>query len=81
MELRDTINWMTSDDYKNRMKAEYHQLMIRIRGLTIVLDKLHSNQLDFIPASSATLLSSQLQVMRSYALHLEERALAEGITL
>ena len=33
MELKDTIELMTSEDYKERFKAEYLQLKIRIEGL------------------------------------------------
>ena len=29
MTLQDTINLMTSDDYKDRFKAEYQQLDVR----------------------------------------------------
>lgn len=34
MELKDTIDLMTSEDYKDRFKAEYYQTKIRY-------DKLH----------------------------------------
>lgn len=30
MELKETVEWMNSDDFKDRMKAEYAQLCIRI---------------------------------------------------
>lgn len=33
MELKDTIELMTSKDYKERFKAEYLQLKIRVEGL------------------------------------------------
>ena len=33
MELKDTIDLMTSDDYKDRFKAEYYQTKIRYNKL------------------------------------------------
>ena len=33
MELKDTIEMMTSNDYKERFKAEYHQTKIRYEKL------------------------------------------------
>ena len=33
MDLKDTVNLMMSDDYKERFKAEYHQLKCRLEKL------------------------------------------------
>ena len=33
MELKDTIDLMRSEDYKERFTAEYHQLIIRYKKL------------------------------------------------
>lgn len=33
MELKDTVKGMMSDDYKERMAAEYHQTKIRYEKL------------------------------------------------
>ena len=38
MELKDTIDLMISSDYKDRFKAEYYQVKIRVEKL----DKLFS---------------------------------------
>ena len=38
MELKDTIELMQSEDYKERFKAEYHQLRIRFEKLKAKLD-------------------------------------------
>ena len=32
MQLKDTIEMMTSEDFKERFKAEYYQLLIRLDG-------------------------------------------------
>ena len=39
MTLNDTVELMTSEDYKERFKAEYLQLKIRVEGLRKVLIK------------------------------------------
>lgn len=33
MELKDTVEMMTSSDYKERFKAEYYQLKLRYNKL------------------------------------------------
>ena len=38
MELKDTISLMQSADYKERFKAEYHQLVIRYKKLKAMLE-------------------------------------------
>lgn len=39
MELLNTIDMITSDDYKERFKAEYFQVLIRYKKLQNMLDK------------------------------------------
>ena len=81
MELKDTITEMLSEDYKERYKAEYHQLSIRRKKLSDMLDKWAEDKLDFIPTCSFTLLTAQLSVMSAYLMILKERAHIEGIDL
>ena len=38
-ELRDTIEMMNSEDYKERFKAKYYQVVIRYQKLKSMLDK------------------------------------------
>ena len=52
MELKDTIELMTSEDYKERFKAEYLQLKIRVEGLRKMLIKWDADKLDFTPVMS-----------------------------
>lgn len=41
MELKDTVQMMESVDYKERFKAEYLQLKIRINGLRNIKQELY----------------------------------------
>ena len=81
MELKDTIEMMGSEDYKERFKAEYLQLKIRMTGLSNMLKKYKAGTLTFKPSCSYDLLSGQLKSMGLYATYLEERADIEGINL
>ena len=81
MELLDTVELMVSDDYKNRMKAEYLQTKIRYDKLHKMIVKYESNTLDFEPSCSLELLKKQASAMRKYLYYLERRAEIEGIEL
>lgn len=81
MELKDTIEMMQSSDYKERFKAEYEQLRIRINGLEKMLEKYKKGTLNFTPSCSYDLLNGQLKSMKLYSSYLEERAEIEKIQL
>ena len=81
MELLDTVELMVSDDYKNRMKAEYLQTKIRYDKLHKMIVKYESNTLDFEPSCSLDLLKKQASAMGKYLYYLECRAEIEGIEL
>lgn len=81
LELKDTIPMMESADYKERFKAEYYQLGIRIGKLSNMLSKWAAGELDFQPTCSYDLLEAQLNSMKLYYHFLAERAKLEGITL
>lgn len=81
MELKDTVKFMQSEDFKERFKAEYYQLKIRINGLDAMLYKMENGDLPFIPKCSYGVLRTQYQIMRSYQAILEERARIENIEL
>ena len=81
MELKETVDLMNSSDYKERFKAEYLQLEIRINGLRNMLKKYKAGTLPFTPSCSYDLLNGQLKAMELYATYLEERAEIEGIDL
>ena len=81
MELKDTVEMMESADYKERFKAEYLQLEIRVNGLRNMLKKYKDGTLSFKPSCSYDLLNGQLKAMELYATYLDERAEIEGINL
>lgn len=81
MELKDTIEMMWSEDYKERFKAEYLQLKIRINGLRNMLKKYKASTLTFKPSCSYDLLNGQLKAMEMYAQYLKARAEIENIEL
>ena len=81
MKLQDTIEMMTSADYKERFKAEYYQLKIRICKLENSLLKYELGELPFKPNCSYDLLNGQLKAMRLYQSYLIERAEIENIEI
>ena len=81
MELKETIEMMTSADYKERFKAEYYQLEKRVINLTIMLNNYWEGSLQFKPNCSYDLLHEQLVYMKNYKRILEERAKIENIEL
>ena len=81
MNLLDTIDMMSSSDFKERFKAELYQLKIRRDGLQNMLVKYKNNELPFVPKCSYELLHKQLIFMDCYMNILSERAIIEGIEL
>ena len=81
MELKETIEMMTSADYKERFKAEYYQLEKRVINLTIMLNNYWEGSLQFKPNCSYDLLHEQLVYMKNYKRILEEIAKIENIEL
>lgn len=81
MGLNETVQMMNSSDYKERFKAEYLQLKIRINGLSNMLKKYKEGTLTFKPSCSYELLHTQLVYMECYLNALEERAAIENIEL
>ena len=81
MELIDTIDGMTSADYKERFKAEYKQVKIRYNKLHNMIIKYEAKTLDFTPKCSIELLKEQAAYMGKYLYILEIRAQLEGINL
>ena len=81
MELNETIKGMTSEDYKERFKAEYQQTKIRYNKLHTTIIKYEAGTLDFKPKCTLELLKMQAQFMGKYLATLEVRAEVEGIDL
>ena len=80
-ELKDTIDLMTSADYKDRFKAEYWQLKIRAQKLNDMVAKYRTGNLEFTPTCPIELLEAQLESMTSYLGLLFIRAATEGVVL
>lgn len=81
MELKDTIEMMSSDDFKERFKAEYYQTKIRYDKLHTMVVKYEAGKLDFEPRCTLEILKSQLSFMGRYLYTLELRAAIEDIEL
>ena len=81
MEIKDTIEMMTSEDYKERFKAEYYQTKIRTEKLASMVLKYEEGTLDFEPTCSLGLLQNQLNAMERYLAILKIRAGIEKVDL
>ena len=81
IQLKDTIEMMTSEDFKERFKAEYYQLSFRLDSLTDMLIKWDNNMLDFEPKCSKETLENQVIFMQGYIDILRLRAQIEEIDL
>ena len=81
MQLKDTVEMMNSEDFKERFKAEFYQLSLRLYSLTSMLYKWKNNMLDFEPKCSKETLENQLVFMQGYLDILRLRAEIEGIDL
>ena len=79
--LKDTVELMNSDDYKERFIAEYEQLTIRYQELKLMLDKWNKGALNFKPTCPKSLYNLQIRAMEDYIAVLQARAAIEGIVL
>lgn len=79
--LKDTCDMMTSDDYKERFRAEYMQAVIRYGKLKTMLDNLDSGDLNFTPTCPRSTYDMQIRAMADYIAVLEARAVMEGVDL
>lgn len=79
--LKDTIEGMTSPDYKERFCAEYAQIQNRLAGLQNMITKWDNGDLDFTPTCPRATYNFQLKAMREYRDILEVRAAIEDINL
>lgn len=81
MTLKDTVKMMNSDDYKERFKAEYYQLVTRYKGLKTMLEKWDKGTLNFEPTCPRSTYNMQIKAMTDYIAVLEARAVMEEIDL
>lgn len=81
MKLKDTVEMMNSADYKERFKAEYHQVVIRYQKLAAMLQKWDNGELNFTPTCPRSTYNMQVRAMTDYIAVLEARAVMEGVDL
>lgn len=77
--LEETIDLMTSPDYKDSFKAEYEQLCFRLNKLDDFLDKWDAGELKTTPKSPREWFERQRQAMADYGQVLAARAIKEEI--
>ena len=80
-ELKDTVSLMCSDDYKERFKAEYAQVVVRYEKLKAMLDKWDTGKLNFTPTCPRGVYNLQIRAMADYLASLEARAAIDDIKL
>ena len=81
IELKDTIAGMTSEDYKERFKAEFQQTYIRWKKLSDMIEKYKAGTLDFTPTCPIELLENQQKYMQWMVEVYIQRAFLEKINL
>ena len=80
-DLIDTVEFMLSNDYKERFISEYYQTEIRYNKLHEMIVRYEANTLNFEPKCSIDILKKQASYMGDYLYMLEVRAEIEGIEL
>lgn len=81
MPLKNTVDLMLSDNYKDRFRAEYYQTKERYQRLHLMIIKYEAGTLDFQPDCPLELLKRQVKAMGEYLYVLEMRAQLEEIDL
>ena len=80
-ELSQTVDMMTSSDYKERFKAEYAQVVLRYKRLKDMLEEWDNGTLNFEPTCPRSTYNIQIKAMTDYIAILEARAVMEDIIL
>lgn len=81
MELKETVELMNSNDYKERFLAEYFQVKIRYDKLKAMVEKWDKEELNFTPTCPRATYNIQLDAMKRYIDILEIRAKIENVDL
>ena len=79
--LNETVELMTSSDYKDRFKAEYYQLEYRYNKLKKRMDDWDADKLSFTPTCNRDIYTSQIVSMGVYLNVLRQRAEIENVEL
>lgn len=80
-ELKETIDLMTSENYDERLVAEYWQTKIRLKKLDAFIGHYHRGELAFAPSCPVELLEDQADAMSRYLALLLKRVEIEGVDL
>lgn len=78
-DLSETVDIMSSPDYKIRLVAEYIQTKVRYEKLHNIIVKYDANKLDFEPMCPIDILRQQKQTMGQYLYSLEVRMFMEDL--
>lgn len=81
MELKDTIDLMTSPDWKDRFLAEYLQVKIRYEKLHRLIVRREVGMIDFNTSIPLESWKEQAKHMGLYLNELEKQAVLHGIEL
>ena len=79
LKLRDTVTMMLSDDYKDRLRAEFWQTFIRYRALSVSLNKW--DHVPYIHTQSRSVLERQAELMAGLLYIYMKRSIRESIDL
>ena len=80
-ELKETMEMMNSENYKERFKAEYWQTYIRYEKLTKMVENWEKGELNFTPTCDKKIYKTQLLHMANYLSILRARAKIENVDL
>lgn len=80
-QLNETIDLMTSKNYKDRFLAEYYQLKIRRDKLSDMMERWSKGLLNFHPTCDYATYEKQIKYMDKYLKILIQRAQEEGISI
>lgn len=75
MKLEDTIGLMCSDDYKDRLKAEYLQLVLRLRSINRYWESMGDNA----ASAEGSHVLEQMIAMKTYKAALYKRLNDNGL--
>lgn len=73
MKLKDTVELMLSDDFRDRLKAEYEQLNIRIQKLEAAIEYWTKDKNKLSRPVYLPLFRRQLRYMKGYQKVLKHR--------
>ena len=79
--LEETVDLMLSDNWEDRLKAEFYQLEYRYIKLNEMLMNWDLGKLEYAPKGNRFMYQERLNNMRMYLVNLKNLAEEEGIKL